>query len=310
MAKYPDVRGKVEAIYNVYRSEHRYGTQVDCETLAALVPAPALGQQPRAAWCSNLPMFGPVGLLVQDLHFAAAGLGPDPVLHKQGELPIDMLYGPWQTFRPALQGWLRQARVQAAARARTLLQGIEEIDSTVTQRALAAVRLFDTFERNKHSSTRSDIVHPIVIDQHHVSISPSAPLASQNRSRHVDRQPEQEDEDFVYNSVGSPRNRSVRSVDCNPRERQVLISDSEGDVSAEDSDSSIELPPSPGASPKRATSRRSLASHFRDRVNVPVRCVGEPSATPSASDEIAFDPSPLGMLLHGLCLDPCGLSSC
>ena len=74
------------------------------------------------------------------MHFAAAGVNGSLHLCKQGEEDLSLLDGPWQEFRPTLQGWLRSARLEAAGRSRSLLQEFVDSDPSLSQRALTFVR--------------------------------------------------------------------------------------------------------------------------------------------------------------------------
>lgn len=94
--------------------------------------APPLVTGSRANWKPFFPPFGPVGILLDQLHCLGASLDCELAIHTNGEVAIEIMHCPWQSLRPAVQDLARRARTEAAQGSREECNDLYERRSSDT----------------------------------------------------------------------------------------------------------------------------------------------------------------------------------
>ena len=141
VCKHPEIEEKVIRAANIYKAKGLEGSYEEGNSLKELQASPPPGFQERKNWRPNVAIYGPVGLLINSIHCAAATLQLDSSgfqIHQYMEVPIDILKLPWQHLSIIVEEFAMRARDRATARQRTALANHEfEIDHELLQQSLA-----------------------------------------------------------------------------------------------------------------------------------------------------------------------------
>ena len=100
-----------------------------------LGPAPPPGKPGRAKWRPNIPMHGPISLLLYSVHQLAASIDQHRVLHYEHS-SIDLINTPYQQLRPMIMQVAADARMAAAIDTRSDLHQGFKLDRRVLSEAL------------------------------------------------------------------------------------------------------------------------------------------------------------------------------
>ena len=107
-----------QKVLKAYINNDYNGTNVNNVQQAACAPAPLPGHTGRKEWKPYFAPFGPVGILLNQIHEKAAAIDEDFVLHRHGWPPLALLACPYQELRPSITNLALSARTAAQANAR------------------------------------------------------------------------------------------------------------------------------------------------------------------------------------------------
>ena len=138
-AKRPRLLAKVQSIYRDYASNGYTGTDVQAVHQCSTSFAPMLGQAGRQAWKPHYSPFGPIGIILMQLHEKAAAMDSNLCIHMQGEPFIDVLRCPFQELRPLATGLATRARTEASSGKRAVTYTLFEVDAAATQAAYSVL---------------------------------------------------------------------------------------------------------------------------------------------------------------------------
>ena len=137
IAKWPHFLPRVVALLQAYQSASAVGILYQDLSLSSLAPAPPPGAPDRHRWKMGKPLAGPIGLVLQSLHYVAAAIDPlSLVIHCHTFLPMPILQVPWQHLHGTLNHIAVRARNLQAATTRTILRDQGPISKQVVRAAL------------------------------------------------------------------------------------------------------------------------------------------------------------------------------
>jgi hypothetical protein len=115
-----------------YEDYQYIGTDINKVQTGLCEIAPPLGKGSRSNWKPFFAPFGPIGVLLEQLHTIGVGMDENLSLRTVGEVPIETLHCPWQSLRPAVQDLGRRARTESAQGYRSESINLFEIDREAT----------------------------------------------------------------------------------------------------------------------------------------------------------------------------------
>ncbi len=133
MDKHPEMVGRVQNMVGKYGKLKYKGTYCGRDACTEMRFAPPLGTPERRKWKETKELFGPVGLLLQELHYIGAIIDSGLQIHQEGEIPFDLMNTPWQFVKQLATQMAVRARTHAASGSRESLGGVEEIDVITLQ---------------------------------------------------------------------------------------------------------------------------------------------------------------------------------
>ena len=98
LGKKTGLKKLVDVILQEYHNSDYTGTNVTQVKAGHCDAAPAPGQRSRKGWKPFFSPFGPIGILLFQLHCKAAALGIDYNIHAHGWPPINLLQCPYQVL--------------------------------------------------------------------------------------------------------------------------------------------------------------------------------------------------------------------
>ena len=138
-AKRPRLLAKVRTIYSEYAGNSFTGTDVHAVNQCLTSFAPMPGQPGRQAWKPHYSPFGPIGIILTQVHEKAAAMDSNLCIHMQGEPLIDVLRCPFQELRPMATGLATRARTEASEGKRVVTGTLFEIDTVATRAAYSVL---------------------------------------------------------------------------------------------------------------------------------------------------------------------------
>ena len=139
LAKNPGQASKVHNIFAFYHNNKYEGTLQHASPLSSLKPAPPPGARGRKQHKTSQPMYGPIGLLLQQLHFSRAAYDvADGTIRAHGHVPTHLMHTTMQAFRSNLFHIAIVSRNMYAATVRTALKDTQHVSIDVFQPNLAS----------------------------------------------------------------------------------------------------------------------------------------------------------------------------
>ena len=135
LIKRPRRMAQVLKILHEYKIMDYMGTDVESIHKGMATIAPMPGKPGRHAWKPVFRPFGPVGILLTQLHEKAAGIDEQLWIQQRGYPPIDICGCPLQELRPLVEDIAVRARTAAARDTRVETKGLYEVDKVATCKA-------------------------------------------------------------------------------------------------------------------------------------------------------------------------------
>ena len=135
LCKHPEIDPIVNEImleYTKYKHVCTFWNGID---ISQLTIAPPAGAPNRSCWQPKVALAGPIGLLLQDLHYKAMVMDTTLTLKCCNETDISIRKCPWQYLKRLAYQMANRSRTAQACFSRTVLEQTGEIDFGSIQKA-------------------------------------------------------------------------------------------------------------------------------------------------------------------------------
>ena len=136
MAKHKGLQGRIRLIIKRYKTTQLARKNVPysiwrCHDEDALPPL-----ADDAPDCDTEIAFGPVGLLIQDLHECGYDINDGLIISRKNEPDIDLWHMPWQHLKTAILGIMARHRSHVTGQQRTFCGPITELDQPILKKVI------------------------------------------------------------------------------------------------------------------------------------------------------------------------------
>ena len=126
-----------EDIGRIWKHYHDRGFMGTCTTdYISRAPAPPPGHPGRAQWKPDLPLMGPISLMLYSVSQIDSNLDQDFRILRPNHLPLDILNMPKQMVRPMVMDYAIASRMAWAASTRADLKDVVDIDREALMKAI------------------------------------------------------------------------------------------------------------------------------------------------------------------------------
>ncbi len=135
IAKKPHLLNKYQGIYESYRKLNSAATIRDEHTpqqLSQLKPAPHPTVDSRTSWKQAVKPKGPIGLLLQSIHYMGVALTSNLEIVQYNEVPIHLIQTPYQYLADMVSQAAMRSRTAEANGTKSINQELREIDLKAT----------------------------------------------------------------------------------------------------------------------------------------------------------------------------------